>query len=90
MIDVKKRLDKIEKEFLLKEKFFHQRAFENYTDQELIKHIKDSIEDTHRKESIKDYVGAVEYYKRICKSDGISEEDLKLHLQMEKEYFLSK
>ena len=58
------------------------------SDEELTKYIKDSIERFHKTGCIKDYAGGVKYYERLFDIGEIpTKEKLKLHLQMEKEYW---
>jgi len=60
----------------------------NMSDEELTKYIKDSIERIHKTGQIKDYAGGVKYYEKLFDIGEIpTKEKLKLHLQMEKEYW---
>jgi len=82
------RIKKIEQGYLLKKDLFDKPWFENWSDKELTKYIKDSIERFHKTGSIKDYAGSVKYYERLFDIGEIpTKEKLKLHLQMEKEYW---
>ncbi len=87
-MDLKSRLSRVEKGYLLNEHLFPEMpAFKNWSDTDLNKYIKDSVEQTHKEQNIKSYTEGVAYYNRICESGGISEKEKKLHLQMEKDYF---
>lgn len=83
------RLNKLERALLLKKSLFPERPeFENWSDKKLIQFVKDSIERTHKEQGIKNCVEGVEYYIRLFDTGGIpTKEELKLHLQMEKEYW---
>ena len=87
-MELKSRLRKVEQGYLLKKELFDKPDFSGWSDQALIKYIKDSIERTHKEQGIKDYTGAVEYYNRLFSIGEIpTEETLQLHLEMEKEYW---
>ena len=86
-MDYKSRLEKLEKIYLIKKDLYSKPDFKNYSDEGLVKHITDSIERTHKQEHIKSLADGLAYYNRICESGGISEEEKKLFLEMEKEYW---
>ena len=86
-MELKSRLRKVEQGYLLKKDLYSVPDWEGMSDEELIKYINDSIERTHKQERITSYAAGVTYFNRICASDGISEEEKKLHLEMEKEYW---
>ncbi len=83
------RLKKIEK-YLQEQSNPDEEALilRNMSDEELTKHIKDSIERIHKTGQIKDYAGGVKYYEKLFDIGEIpTKEKLKLHLQMEREYW---
>jgi len=87
-MDLQSRLKKAEDNYQLNRNLFEVQDFSNWSDEELTKYIKDSIERFHKTGRIKDYAGGVEYYKRLFDIGEIpTKEKLKLHLQMEKEYW---
>ena len=84
-MDFKTRLERVEENY--KVKYFDDSCFTNYTDEQLMKYISDSIEKFHKEHNIKSYSDAQKYYNSIASIGAISKEENRIHIQMEREYF---
>ena len=90
-MDLKSRLRKVERDYIFKQDLFPEKPdFENWSDEEIFKHIKDSIERTHKEQNIKSYAEGVAYYDSLCNRELISEDEKRLFLKMDKEYWEGK
>ena len=61
---------------------------ESYTDDQLKKYIKDSVERTHKENQITDCASGIKYYEQLFEDGNIpTEDELKSHLETEKAYW---
>ena len=86
-MDFKTRLERIEESY--EDKYFDDSCFTNYTNEGLIKYIKNSIENCHKENNIKSCEEGVSYYNSFYERDLITEDELKTHIESEKEYWNS-
>lgn len=86
-MDYKSRLDKIEREYTLKKDLFEDRPFADLTDAELIKLIKDDIEKIHREENISCLSESISYYNSLYERNLLTGNELKIHIESEKQYW---
>ncbi len=81
------RIKKVEQAYLLKKDLFEDRPFADLTDAELIKLIKDNIEQIHREENISCLSESISYYNSLYKKNLLTGNELKTHIESEKQYW---
>lgn len=83
-MDFKTRLERIEESYV---EYFDDSCFTNYTNEGLIKYIKNSIENCHKENNIKSCAEGVSYYNSLYERDLLTEDEKKLHQEMEMDFW---
>ena len=86
-MDLQSRLKKAEDNYQLNRNLFEVQDFSNWNNEQLFTYIKDSIERTHKEQGIKSYKDAERYYNYIRERETITEEERKLYLEIDKDYW---
>jgi len=88
-MDLKSRLRKVERDYLLNEHLFPKMPdIDNWAEEKCNKYLTEMVEKFNKEHAIKSYKDAERYYNYICEINGaITEEEKKLELKTNKNYW---
>ena len=87
-MDLKSRLRKVERDYLLNEHLFPVMPdYDNWTEEDLNKGLTEFMEEFNKEQAIKSYKDAERYYNYHCEEGNITEEEKKLDLKNCKNYW---